>query len=328
MDVDIRQWLSERLAPIDEASFAPLPHRRCPESVKRALDVHHFQVPLASGIGASLLARPKDEGARRDVLVILFHGMGDDCTYPHWHWIESMVQRGLSVLSVDWDGHGVTGGSLLDMQSASRSFMLIIQKIYGEQGASDLGKVRPGPHLFLMGHSAGGALALLSVTRPEVTSLVKGVIAVSPAVVVASDSETKREALCYLRPSAWLKDLLGRVPHYGVMGLVPAVGKFRRKSFPIRLRVGIPYAEQLRTFVRETFEARRVLRDVAVPVLWLHGSRDRVVPYERAARIMSDIPSAMFCHLDDKRGHLRMVFSHEIPAYAARFIETCSALSY
>ena len=330
---ELEHWLRERLMPLDEATFIQLSggrsvsHRRVPEACRKSAQVSYFSVPLASGTGAALLAEPlKIKSDSPPVLVILFHGMGDDCTYPHWHWIEALTARGLSVLSVDWDGHGVVGGSVLDMQSAVRSLPLILQKIYGEPGAAHLDKLRAGPRCFLMGHSTGAALALLSVTRPELSRLVMGLVVISPAVVVNADSDMKREALTYLRPSTWWRDLFGKIPYYGIAGLVPAFGRFRRSQFPIRLKVGIPYADQVRLFVHETFEVRRVLRNVQVPVLWLHGTRDKIVPLTHAAKLMGEIPSAKFLHIDDSRGHLEMAFSQEIPTYAAKFIETCTQL--
>jgi alpha-beta hydrolase superfamily lysophospholipase len=285
-----------------------------------------FAVPLAGGTGAALLAAPKQmrdlQQDHRQVLVILAHDLGADCTFPHWHWIEALVHQGMHVLSIDWDGHGVSTSSVLDLQSATRSLPLVLQKIYGEPGLVQFRVGRPGPKCFLMGHSAGAMLALLCATRPDFAEVLSGIIAVSPSIVL-NDLDAQMEPFLFLRPNAWLHDLVGRVPYYGLRGVLPMSARKRASQFPVRKRIGITHLEQLRLFVQETFEHRKVLRDVCVPVLWLHGGRDRFVPLDDAEKLMSEIPSALFCHIDDNRGHLRMALSSEIPNYAARFIDSC-----
>lgn len=319
---DLERWLCERLKPIEESAFCKAPHRKVPEPCKKSAKLAYFSVPLASGVGTAILMAPHNDAGCHNALVILFHSLGDDCTYPHWHWMEALVARGLAVLSIDWDGHGVAGGSYLDLQQVTRTLPLLLQKLYGQAGEPEYHAGREGPDCFLMGHSAGAALSLLAVTRPEMAAIVKGVVAVSPSIVMNSGSQ--RELTSYFRAQSWLQDLGGRIPYYGFAGVIPGISHFRNsRNFPVRVRVGTPYTEQLRSFVHETFEVRRVLSKVNVPVLWLHGARDTVVPMERASKLMREIPSALFCHMDESRGHLTMAFSSAIPNYAARFIESC-----
>ncbi|MFZ9519342.1 MAG: alpha/beta fold hydrolase [Silvanigrellaceae bacterium] len=323
---DVSSWLAERLMSMPEASFAKSSHRKVPEVCRRVAEFNYFAVPLANGIGSAVLASPKESRQGEPVLVILCHALGFDATYPYWHWIEALNRQGLHVLSLDWDGHGVNGGSALDMQTASRSIPLVLQKLYGEGGSQQLSISRRGPQCFLMGHAAGASYSLLAASRMDCAKIVSGVIAVSPTVNTCQDGTFKRERWTVLNPVAWFKDYLSLLPFYGLSGVVPPSFKRQLKMFPLRLRIGIDREIQLANFVNETFAARRVLKNVKTPVLWFHGARDKRVPLDRALSLMTEIPSALFTHVDENRGHTRIMYAAEVPAYAAKFIDTCASL--
>lgn len=325
---DVAAWLGERLMSMPEAGFVRSSHRKVPDICCKIADFKYFFIPLANGVGSGVLASPKEPRAGGQVLVILCHSLGYDSTYPYWHWIEALNAKGLHVLSIDWDGHGVNGGSSLDMQTASRSLPLLLQKLYGEGGAAQFTPNRHGPACFLMGHAAGASYGLLAASRSDCAKIISGVIAVSPAVNTSQDGTFKRERWTVLNPAAWIKDFLGLLPFYGFSGVVPPSLKRQVKNFPLRLRIGIDREVQLANFVNETFAARRVLRNVRTPVLWLHGARDKRVPFERALTLMTEIPSALFTHVDENRGHTRIMFSSEAPTYAAKFIEACANLKH
>ncbi|MBX9703302.1 MAG: hypothetical protein K2X39_04030, partial [Silvanigrellaceae bacterium] len=93
------------------------------------------------------------------------------------------------------------------------------------------------------------------------------------------------------------------------------------QKFPLRLKVGIDYLEQLKDFTHETFAVRRILRNVKSPVLWIHGMKDNIFPYEKTAALMMEIESALFQYADEKREYLLMPFADEIINYSLEFIE-------
>jgi pimeloyl-ACP methyl ester carboxylesterase len=241
--------------------------------------------------------------------------------------MELLLQQDIAVLSVDWDGHGPSGASHLDFQGATRSLPLLLQKLFGESGVGLMPEFHEGPPVFLMGHSMGGAFALICASRPDVARHVSGVIAVSPAVCAETADYRRAERFTFANPGNWVSDFLGRVPFYGVRAMLPRPSGRRHESFPVRAKVGLSLSEQLHAFLRETFEERRVLRKVQVPVLWLHGAKDRFVPLAQAQVFLAEIPSALFSHVDRRRGHVRMAFSQSAPQYAARFISTCMSVA-
>jgi len=326
--LDVASWLEERLMTIDEAQFVKAPHRRVPEVCRKNAEFKYYSVPLANGTGGAVLATPLKKREGVQVLVILLHNLGFDATYPYWHWIEALNALGIHVLSLDWDGHGVSGGSALDLQSATRSVPLMLQRLYGKTGEAALNEKRPGPACFLMGCASGAAYGLLAASRKDCAQILSGVIAVSPTVNTGSDGLFKRERGTLLSPAAWLKDLLAVVPFYGLSGVVPFSQKRQSKTFPLRLRIGISWERQLADFVSETFAKRKVLRNVQTPVLWLHGAKDKRVPMERARPLMLEIPAALFTHVDANRTHTRMMYSSEVPKYAAKFIDIFSSLKH
>ena len=326
--LDVASWLEERLMTINEAHFVRAPHRRVPEVCRKIAEFNYYSIPLANGTGGGVLASPLQKREGVQVLVILLHNLGFDATYPYWHWIEALNAQGIHVLSVDWDGHGFTGGSALDLQSATRSVPLLLQRLYGTTGEAALKGKRPGPACYLMGCASGAAYGLLAASRKDCAELLSGVIAVSPTVNTGSDGTFKKERGTVLSPAAWLKDLLTVVPFYGLTGVVPMSQKRQSKVFPLRLRIGIDWERQLADFVSETFAKRKVLRNVHTPVLWFRGAKDKRVPMERARPLMLEIPAALFTHVDEHRTHTRMMYSSEVPKYAAKFIDLFSSIKH
>lgn len=324
--LDVTSWLAERLMSISEAQFVRAPHRRVPEACRKVAEFSYYSVPLASGTGGAVLAAPLQKRSGSQVLVILVHSLGFDATYPYWHWIESLNALGIHVLSVDWDGHGFSGGSALDLQTATRSLPLLLQRLYGAAGEAALSGKRAGPLCFLMGCASGAAYGLLAASRKDCSQLLSGVIAVSPTVNTGADGGFSKERGTYLNPMAWVKDFLTVVPFYGATGVMPPSNKRQSKAFPLRLRIGIDWERQLAEFVSETFAKRKVLKNVQTPVLWFHGARDKRVPLERARPLMLEIPAALYTHVDEYRGHTRMMFASEVPKYAAKFIDQFSSL--
>ena len=274
------------------------------------LEVRYYQVPLATGLGSALfLWKPS---ATPRPLVVAMHGLGDDCTYPLWHWFDALTQAGYPVLSVDWDGHGISlPQSQLDLQIATRSLPLVLARLYQQPGR---------PQCYILGHSTGGALALLAACRDDVAQVAKGVVAVSPAVSVASRGRFGWELLQGLSPWTWVTDLAGRVPYFGVGGLVPPMGPLRRGAYPLRMRLDIPYDTQIRRFAQETFAVRRALRGVKLPVFWAHGKRDGITPLADVSPLMWEITSGLETHMDPWRGHYTLAMAGETPAVIVKYL--------
>ena len=313
-------WISQRLKKISPDEFA----HRVPKSKKNISFIQeHYSIPLASGCGKAILIAPQNNlpPDHFEPLIIFFHGLGQDGTSSFWHWIYEFVSRGVCVLSVDWDGHGAGGSSFLDLQEATRSIPILLQRLYGEENGSGLNEQRKGPRCFLMGYSFGASLALIAATRGDVFKHIFGVIAVSPVLSVQSFFRAFFEIFSLLSPFSLIYDFANKFSFYRLWGFMPSYSLLKKKKSPLKMKLNINYVEQTRNFVKETFENRQILKKVKTPVLWLHGKKDSVCPYYKACQLMLNIPSAFFSICDDERGHFRMIFSDHVTESSMNFID-------
>jgi alpha-beta hydrolase superfamily lysophospholipase len=294
----VEKWLEERLSSAVPSDTIASRVARLVEPLKSQISVRWFSVPLASGVGEAALLSPSNPAAARQSLVILLHALGHENVTSEWSWVQAIVAKGVSVLAVEWDGHGESG-SLWDVASATRSLPLILHKIYAEAGATKLSNAAKMPRSFLMGSSLGGTLALLAAARPEVVPLISGVIAVSPMVALAGSP-------------------FDGTPRKRYRGGSRALTKNR-----FRMGVGVDPFDQVRAFLVENIVQKKLLENIRVPVLWMHGAHDSLVPVSSAIRYMTRIPSALFAHIDEARGHKLLTSCPEAARYAARFIERC-----
>ena len=330
--------MESHLDRIDPIEFCSAPHRKVPDSLRKKLTLRHYRVPLATGVGqavfatsseneeslsgeASSAAGASEGGVALRPLIVLLHGLGDDCVYPYWHWMEIFTKQGLDVLSIEWDGHGNEKSSALDFQTATRSIPIVLQRLFSEPGRGMLSQLRQVPPLYLVGHSTGASLALIAATRPDVARLIKAVVAVSPVLgKIGSSSYRSYERMGYFNPLTWMRDFGSRLSVYGFRGLQTFSGH-ASEQLPIKLRIGLPVEEQASAFFTETFAERRVLRSVQCPVVWIHGAKDRYSPYSAAIALMEEIPTPLQRHLEPKRTHLSLAFSNIAPKYIAQFVQ-------
>jgi alpha-beta hydrolase superfamily lysophospholipase len=185
---------------------------------------------------------PKNVPVER--MIFLLHAFENDCTYPFWHWMQSLCKTGSAVLSIEWDGHGACGQSLCDISLTTRSMPILVYRLFEN---TDYPKIP----FFLMGHSFGGSLALIAGAQQNVQKQFSGVIAISPLITVHSNAKHFYEKESYLHPFGILKDY------------IMLYGYYRKKFFlnttieSARMRVNIPVLEQIRQFTQEFFKEKR-----------------------------------------------------------------------
>lgn len=122
------------------------PAHRFPDAELRQMEeASLLRIPMVTG---SLVAWRW--GRARDPAVVLVHGWGGRGTQLR-HFIEPLLARGLSVITYDAPGHGMTGGSESSLPHFLRALDAVLDRI--------------GPVHALVGHSMGGAAALLTMAR-------------------------------------------------------------------------------------------------------------------------------------------------------------------
>jgi alpha-beta hydrolase superfamily lysophospholipase len=262
-----------------------------------------------------VLATPLDPVQRKNIIVFLLHGMGDDCTYPHWHWIEELTLQGYSVFSFDWDGHGAGNTSMLDFRHVAHSVQNIIKK--ATDGISQFNDenrylhTSDHPRAVVLGHSTGASIALECLSQGALDNLVSCALLISPALSVSSFAAGVGELMSYTKPLTWLKDFAPAIPTFGLRGMIPAFGKYRRNEFPIRLAGGGNYVDEVRNYVTKTFADETLFSKLTQPLFWVHGKQDKVVPYKKAFALLSKCAMLKVHKAYPSRSHIEMVFSLE-----------------
>ena len=107
-------------------------------------------------------------GRATDPAVVLVHGWGGRGTQLRG-FIDPLLERGLSVISFDAPGHGMTGGKESSLPHILQGLDALLDHL--------------GPVQAIIGHSVGGAIAAMAIARrPEVK---RGVLIAPPASLVA-----------------------------------------------------------------------------------------------------------------------------------------------
>jgi pimeloyl-ACP methyl ester carboxylesterase len=84
--------------------------------------------------------------------------------------------------------------------------------------------------------------------------------------------------------------------HYGLTGLIPSFGPFKRDTYPLRLGRKAPagafgYVAVLNQALAE-MELEKAAAAARVPVLLVYGTSDRVVPIEQGEELARTMPDA------------------------------------
>jgi alpha-beta hydrolase superfamily lysophospholipase len=208
--------------------------------------------------------------------LVNLHGLGDhSALYPMI--AERFVPRGIAVKAFDLRGHGRSGGQrawLRDWRDYRDDLHTFIEGVRGAEP------------LFLLGHSLGGLIVLeYALHHPEGLA---GVIAAAPAVgevgvpplLMAAGRVLSRIWPRFSMTTGMDLDGLSRVPEAERAVL----------EDPLFHRVG---TARLSTEVPAAIErVQRGAASLAVPVLLLHGTADRMVPPDGTRRLFSRLTLA------------------------------------
>jgi pimeloyl-ACP methyl ester carboxylesterase len=227
--------------------------------------------------------------AKKAIGLILFaHGAGNDGLFPQGHLFKELVDNDYEIFTFDLDGHGV--GSTTWMQVETMTSALI-------NAATIAKELSPKLPMHLIGYSLGGALALHAV---------------------ANHNEIKFDSLCLLATpwhlnltplamlteltSFWRSSLLKQISFYGLYGILPAAGHFKRRSFPLRLPPsskgahppsfsGLEYTQHLKTLF-SSLDLQKNASLVGMRTLLIYGAKDQIAPVAQAVKLRSSLPNA------------------------------------
>ncbi len=242
-----------------------------------------FSRPGAPGETTAYRISPED--APR-ALVLAVHGAGNDALFGWVGLFKRLLSRGFEIFTFDLEGHG--RDSTTRFSPAAPSAGVVEAARRGES-------VRRGLPVHAVGVSLGGALLLHSL--PSLPDVASAVLVSAPLRIDLSGGAVRGELRLPLLRTLWRER-----EHYGLTGLIPSFGPFRRGTYPLRLAVepgegSFGYVEVLNVAL-EGLRLEEAARRVRAPVLLVYGGRDRLVPPEQGERLAHLLPRAELLRLE------------------------------
>lgn len=217
-----------------------------------AQHVESFTINGKEGAIYTELQRPQTDNKTKIPLVIICHGFGGNCNAELLTDISNnLLDNGIASIRFDFDGHGKSDGEFVNMT--------VPKEIQDLKSVIAWAQSQPWvKNISLSGHSQGGVVA--SMTAGQLgPSVIKSVVLLAPAAVLRDDA---------LRGST-----MGAVydPWEETEGYVQLpFGNMKLGREYIRTAMTLPIYETALQYTG--------------PVLIMHGTHDRIVPYTYGER--------------------------------------------
>jgi len=186
----------------------------------RSIEEHHKLIKISgtvSGMSEGLLIN-RSPGSD---LVVLLHSTGNDKFYPWAALIQLLIKNGFQILIFDLPGHGEGSTDLL----TNRAYLCV------KHALKEIQKETSWTRAFGIGQSLGGVVLLRAASEKDLNFSKLSVWGLPDGESLSVCAAT--ELLSVFFPSCW--QLVGA---YGMFGALPALGRFKRKSYPVRLASG------------------------------------------------------------------------------------------
>lgn len=275
-----------------------------------------FRYARAEAGGEVAACRFAPRGAPRG-RVVLAHGAGNDALFPLLSLAKPLVRRGFELFCFDLDGHGRESTTSLSPGAIDGAIAAAVREATAD---------RPELPLHVVGHSLGGSLALHALSSGALDGVASAAIISSPIQV----SLDFRVALGEVRGFLSLATLSQR-EHYGLWGMIPAFGRFRRGAYPLRIAAAADASEAGRE--RAAFDYVRTVQGmlarmdlehaaerVTLPVLLVYGTGDRLVPHAQGERLARALPAAELV-LVEGASHWSAVFADVAVTRVVEWVE-------
>ena len=239
-------------------------------------------------------------------VVVLAHGGGNDRLFGCSYLVETLLSRGHAVLTAHLPGHGRRGSDLFTVAASRARLDALVGQAHELDGTS---------RVVLVGQSLGGSLALDLGARG---GGVDGIIALSAPAELRVGPWVVRELRALVRPCIY------RALRYGnLCESLPAAGRFKRGSFPVRVSNGRPYLEAFSDAVRELDLLERLgrCRSPVCSVLLVHGLDDAVVPPGQALALAQALGTRCELGLFARVSHLDLLYDRRVVERVAEWIE-------
>lgn len=272
------QTRTRRPWPAPEDPFR-MPEERSPRLTPQ--NVPYRDLPhLVNADGQHLFCRYwKPSGAPR-ALVFVSHGAGEHCG-RYEELAQMLVGLGLLVFAHDHVGHGQSEGERMVVSDFHVFVRDALQHVDAVQ------KDHPGLPVFLLGHSMGGAICIL--TAAERPGHFSGMVLISPLVVASPDSATLFKVFAAKVLNLVLPNMsLGRIDSSVLSRNKTEVDIYNSDPLVCRAGLKVCFGIQLLNAVSRV---ERALPKLTLPFLLLQGSADRLCDSRGAYLLMESAKS-------------------------------------
>jgi len=246
--------------------------------------------------------------------VLCAHATGNDALYPLVRLYQTLVAASYEVFAFDLDGHGRRSSAVLARHSIESAVPGAISRILAD---------RPPLPLHLLGQSLGGALCLKTLLdgEPRIASLT---LIGTPAVVNLGLAPLLTELGIFVRPCFWRE-----IGIYGPWGMVPALGSFKRGTFPVRLAAAasrpLDYAVLVKGIIADVGVAA-ARSQCQTPCLLLAGGLDGIASEGAVRQLQASFPHSRLTVVP-RATHFSLPFEPEVIRQCLSFLESVEAKS-
>uniref|UniRef100_A0A8D1V353 Monoglyceride lipase n=1 Tax=Sus scrofa TaxID=9823 RepID=A0A8D1V353_PIG len=249
--------------------------RRTPQSVPYQ-DIPH----LVNADGQYLFCRYWKPSATPRALVFVSHGAGEHCG-RYEELARMLVGLGLLVFAHDHVGHGQSEGERMVVSD----FQVFVRDVLHHVDVMQ--KDHPQLPVFLLGHSMGGAIAIL--TAAERPGHFSGMVLISPLVLASPESATTFKILAAKVLNLVLPNMsLGRIDASVLSRNKTEVDLYNADPLICRAGLKVCFGIQLLNAVSRV---ERALPKLTLPFLLLQGSADRLCDSRGAYLLMESAKS-------------------------------------
>jgi alpha-beta hydrolase superfamily lysophospholipase len=232
---------------------------------------------------------PKDQPIK--AVVCYCHGYTDCASFVMRIQNQRLVEQGIAVASIEYEGHGRSDGPLGLINDWDK--LIDDVSTYFSQAAEQF----PGKPVFLMGESMGGAVAYCTYNR--MPKLFQGVVFVCPMCKICDDMLPPQPVI---RALQWLIGPSGTTSFLGFLPIAPARNQISNLSHKIPEKRDLaarvptnynrnPRLATARELISATQSINQSLSKFTAPFLVVHGKADRVTDPRLSEQLYNESPS-------------------------------------
>ncbi len=241
-------------------------------------------------------------------LVVYCHGAGDHALFPGFVLLFKLAELGFAVLAIDLPGHGPQSSSILKPDSVEK----FLAKVFAE-----LPTLMPVSDIHFVGHSLGGALAWHGVAHGTIDVRSLTIIGVPRKLDLGFHASLNEVVHCLDR------NYFALIRRYGLWPMLPALGPWKRKDFPIRSPHGVyntfGYVRVMRSLV-EQLTMPTELASPNTPVLAIYGTNDQIAPMAYGETLLAGYSRSRLIEISGKN-HFCVMFDPRLHESIATFID-------